>query len=69
MCQIDLCNAIGTTLETKYVQLDIIKFAMSKTHIVAVSDSYVYLWQYKSQNSKLTLFDASAQVNLRKLGR
>ena len=42
---------------------------MSKTHIVATSDSYVYLWQYKSQNSRLTLFDASAQVNLRKLGR
>jgi len=29
---------------------------MSKTHIIACSENYVYMWQYKSQTSRLTMF-------------
>lgn len=35
--QIDLCNSIGTTLETKFVNLDVIAYHMSKTHIIIIS--------------------------------
>jgi|JI6StandDraft_1071083.scaffolds.fasta_scaffold01989_4 WD repeat-containing protein 35 len=42
---------------------------MSKTHIIVISESYVYLWHYRSQTSRLTMFEASSQVSLRKIGR
>lgn len=67
--QIDLCNSLGTTLETKFVSLDVIGYHMSRTHIIIISESYVYLWQYRSQTSRLTMFEASSQVSLRKIGR
>jgi hypothetical protein len=42
---------------------------MSKTHIIACSENYVYMWQYKSPTSRLTMFEPSSQVNYRKMGR
>jgi WD repeat-containing protein 35 len=35
--QIDLCNSIGTTIETKQVALEVSVYGMSKTHIIACS--------------------------------
>ena len=35
--QIDLCNSIGSTIESKQVGLEVTVFAMSKTHIVVCS--------------------------------
>jgi WD repeat-containing protein 35 len=67
--QIDLCNSLGTTLETKFVSLDVISYNMSKTHIIVISENYVYLWHYRSQTSRLTMFEASSQASLRKIGR
>lgn len=42
---------------------------MSKTHIIACSENYIYMWQYKSQTSRLTMFEPSSQVGYRKMGR
>ena len=42
---------------------------MSKTHIFACSEHYIYMWQYKSQTARLTMFDASSQGGYRKMGR
>lgn len=67
--QIDLCNSIGTTIESKQVALDVTVYGMSRTHIVVCSENYVYLWQYKSQTSRLTMFEPTGQVGYRKLGR
>ena len=67
--KIDLCNSIGTIIETKEVALDAIVYGMSKTHIVVCSENYVYMWQYKSQTSRLTMFEPSTQAGYRKIGR
>lgn len=42
---------------------------MSKTHIIACSENYIYMWQYKSQTSRLTMFEPSSQAGYRKMGR
>jgi WD repeat-containing protein 35 len=66
---VDLCNSIGTIIESKEVALDATVYGMSKTHIVVCSEHYVYIWQYKSQTSRLTMFEPSSQVGYRKIGR
>jgi WD repeat-containing protein 35 len=70
LVQIDLCNSIGTIIESKQLALEPTIFAMSRTHIVACSEYYIYMWQYRSQTSRLTMFEPSAQAaGYRKLGR
>jgi hypothetical protein len=64
-----LCNSIGTTIESKQVGLEVTAFAMSKTHIITCSENYIYMWQYKSQTSRLTMFEPSSQAGYRKMGR
>lgn len=69
MTQIDLCNSIGTIIESKQVNLDSNIYSMSKTHIIVCSEHYMYMWQYKSQTSRLTMFEPSTQSGYRKIGR
>jgi WD repeat-containing protein 35 len=70
LVQVDLCNSIGTIIESKQLALEASIFVMSRTHIVACSESYVYMWQYRSQTSRLTMFEPSAHAaGYRKLGR
>lgn len=44
MFQIQLCNEMGSTIDSKYVNIFPKCIAMSKSHVVVCSDSEVYTW-------------------------
>jgi hypothetical protein len=50
-----LCNAIGTPLETKYIDIQPLFWAMSSTHVIVASKSYFYLWNFHSNVDRSSL--------------
>lgn len=42
--QIDLCNSIGSPLDTKYINIEPNCVTMTKTHIVVCSHDHIYIW-------------------------
>ena len=67
--KLELCNQIGSPLDTKYMNFEPLYSSMTRTHIVASSNDYVYVWQYRNQVARLTTFESSAMNGVRKLGR
>ncbi|EDO46375.1 predicted protein [Nematostella vectensis] len=51
-----LCNAIGTPLDSKYIELEPLFVAMTRSHVVAASKEAFYTWQYRSPK-KLTALE------------
>jgi len=43
-----LCNAIGTPLDSRYIDIDPIYISMTAGHVVAASKEAFYIWQYKT---------------------
>lgn len=65
-----LCNAIGSPVDSKYIEVDPQYVAMTPYHVMAASESVVYVWQYRTLVSKLTsAADTSAMTVNRKEGR
>ena len=52
-----LCNAIGSPVDSKYINVMPSFLAMTPCHVVVASDTMLYVWQYRSQVSKLTALD------------
>lgn len=46
--KLELCNSIGSPLDTKYLGFEPIYSFMTKTHIVIANTDFVYLWQYRN---------------------
>jgi WD repeat-containing protein 35 len=42
-----VCNAIGSPVDSRYVDIEPLFLAMTSTHVVAASHEAVYVWQYK----------------------
>lgn len=51
-----LCNAIGTPLDSKYIEIEPLFVAMSRSHVIASSREAFYSWQYRSPK-KLTALE------------
>eukprot|EP01112_Ceratiomyxa_fruticulosa_P023110 TRINITY_DN8707_c0_g1_i1.p1 TRINITY_DN8707_c0_g1~~TRINITY_DN8707_c0_g1_i1.p1 ORF type:complete len:642 (-),score=109.58 TRINITY_DN8707_c0_g1_i1:206-2131(-) len=43
-----LCNSIGTPLDSKYTEVEPVSIAMNRGFVVIASESYVYMWQFRS---------------------
>jgi WD repeat-containing protein 35 len=63
-----LCNAIGSPVDSKYIGIEPQFVTMSKQHIVVASEDTVYVWQYRTQVSKLTSMDQQLEAD-KMLGR
>jgi WD repeat-containing protein 35 len=50
-----LCNALGTPVDSKYVQLEPKFVAMTGQHVVTASESGFMLWHYRTPRSQTTL--------------
>jgi WD repeat-containing protein 35 len=49
-----LCNAIGTPVDSKYIDIEPVYVEMTKTHVVVASNECVYLWAHAaSRDSEL----------------
>lgn len=62
--KIDLCNAVGTPVDSKLVAFEGSLFGLSRTHVVMANENYVYTWQYKTLASK-----GSFGEGVRKVGK
>ena len=60
-----LCNSIGSPVDTKKINIEPLYAGMNKTHVFIASSDSVYVWQYRSQVSKLL----SQETGKRKIGR
>ena len=60
-----LCNAIGSPIDTKQINIEPLFISMNKTHVIVCSEESIYVWQYRSQVSRLMSLDSSK----RKIGR
>ncbi|XP_031567757.1 WD repeat-containing protein 35-like isoform X2 [Actinia tenebrosa] len=54
-----LCNAIGTPLDSKYIEIEPQFIAMTRSYVVASSKEAFYTWQYRSPK-KLTSHEIQA---------
>ncbi|EDV23603.1 uncharacterized protein TRIADDRAFT_50569 [Trichoplax adhaerens] len=63
-----LSNAIGTPLETKYIDIKPEYAAITDTHIIVASKEAFYSWQFKTPK-KLTSLDLAGTSNKRKDNR
>ena len=53
MYQLNICNALGTTVDSKYVDLKPQFISMNATHVVVANQSQFLLWQYHTPKSTL----------------
>ena len=60
-----LCNSIGSPVDTKKINIEPLYASMNKTHIIIASSDSIYVWQYRSQVSKIL----SQDISKRKIGR
>eukprot|EP00735_Rhodelphis_limneticus_P010276 TRINITY_DN29_c0_g1::TRINITY_DN29_c0_g1_i1::g.14869::m.14869 TRINITY_DN29_c0_g1::TRINITY_DN29_c0_g1_i1::g.14869 ORF type:complete len:1186 (-),score=401.47,sp/A6N6J5/WDR35_RAT/54.58/0.0,Coatomer_WDAD/PF04053.9/9.8e-05,Coatomer_WDAD/PF04053.9/15,WD40/PF00400.27/9.4,WD40/PF00400.27/7,WD40/PF00400.27/31,WD40/PF00400.27/2.5e+02,WD40/PF00400.27/6.1e+03,WD40/PF00400.27/1.8e+03,eIF2A/PF08662.6/0.00014,eIF2A/PF08662.6/4.8e+02,Clathrin/PF00637.15/2.1e+02,Clathrin/PF00637.15/9.7,Clathrin/PF00637.15/0.0027 len=49
-----LCNAIGSPVDSKYIDIEPLFMTMSHTHVIVASEDVVYVWQFRTLISKLT---------------
>lgn len=58
-----LCNAIGSPVDSKYIDITPTHITMTKYHVIVASDDVVYVWQYRTPVSKLTSVDGGGNSN------
>ncbi|XP_070533961.1 WD repeat-containing protein 35-like isoform X2 [Ptychodera flava] len=63
-----LCNSIGTPLDSKYIDLDPMYVAMTRTHVIAASKEAFYSWQFKTPK-KLTAMEVNQAMPKKKDNR
>ena len=54
-----LCNALGTPVDSKYINLEPRLVSMTATHVITASDTSFILWPYRTPRSQTTLDIAS----------
>ncbi|KAL0586168.1 hypothetical protein ABG067_004261 [Albugo candida] len=54
LCVLTLCDTIGSPIETKQLVFEPRFIAMTSRHVVAASEDVIYVWQYRTSNSKLS---------------
>jgi len=64
-----LCNAIGSPLDSKYIDVKPDFLSITAHHVVAASADFVYVWHYRTLMSKLTSVDSGGSSLRRKEGR
>ena len=60
-----LCNAIGSPLDSKYIDVKPDFLCITAHHVVAASADFVYVWHYRTLMSKLTSVRVRASVSVR----
>eukprot|EP00238_Polyblepharides_amylifera_P008608 CAMPEP_0196598138 /NCGR_PEP_ID=MMETSP1081-20130531/94147_1 /TAXON_ID=36882 /ORGANISM="Pyramimonas amylifera, Strain CCMP720" /LENGTH=1154 /DNA_ID=CAMNT_0041923789 /DNA_START=199 /DNA_END=3663 /DNA_ORIENTATION=- len=61
-----LCNAIGSPVDSKYIEVEPMYMTMTQYHVIVASEELIYIWQYRTPVSKLTSVDAEGSSSLRR---
>lgn len=54
-----LCNAIGSPVDSKYIEVEPKHLTITNHHVIAASDELVYVWQFRTSFSKILSTDVS----------
>uniref|UniRef100_A0A7S0R8E2 Anaphase-promoting complex subunit 4 WD40 domain-containing protein n=1 Tax=Chlamydomonas leiostraca TaxID=1034604 RepID=A0A7S0R8E2_9CHLO len=54
-----LCNAIGSPVDSKYIEVEPKYLTITNYHVIAASDDAVYVWQFRTSFSKVLSTDVS----------
>mmetsp|Transcript_8336 Transcript_8336/g.17822 ORF Transcript_8336/g.17822 Transcript_8336/m.17822 type:complete len:1276 (-) Transcript_8336:992-4819(-) len=52
-----LCNAIGSPVDSKYIEVEPKYLTITHYHVIAASDDVVYVWQFRTSFSKVLSTD------------
>lgn len=55
-----LCNAIGSPVDSKYIEVEPKYLTITNYHVIAASDEMVYLWQYRNSFSRILATDLAS---------
>ncbi|KAG2494620.1 hypothetical protein HYH03_007139 [Edaphochlamys debaryana] len=55
-----LCNAIGSPVDSKYIEVEPKYLAITNYHVIAANDEVVYVWQFRTSFSKVLSTDINA---------
>jgi len=61
-----LCNAIGSPVDSKYIEISPLYITMTPYHIIVASADVVFVWQFRTPVSKLTSVDMSGDESIRR---
>eukprot|EP01138_Halocafeteria_seosinensis_P016315 gb/GECG01016645.1/.p1 GENE.gb/GECG01016645.1/~~gb/GECG01016645.1/.p1 ORF type:complete len:1236 (+),score=172.06 gb/GECG01016645.1/:1-3708(+) len=61
-----LCDAIGSPVDTKHLDLEPKFVSLTSTHVVIANETTLYLWQYRSGVNRLTSVEGSTISSLRR---
>ncbi|XP_061599596.1 WD repeat-containing protein 35 [Cololabis saira] len=65
---LNLCNSLGTPLDTKYIDIEPIFVTITKTHVITASKEAFYLWQYRVAK-KLTALEINQVTRTKRGGK
>ncbi|GAX81565.1 hypothetical protein CEUSTIGMA_g8993.t1 [Chlamydomonas eustigma] len=54
-----LCNAIGSPVDSKYIEVEPKYLTITHYHVIAASDEVVYVWQFRTSFSKVLSTDVT----------
>lgn len=54
-----LCNAIGSPVDSKYIDIEPKYLSITHYHVIAASDDVVYVWQFRTSFSKVLSTDVT----------
>uniref|UniRef100_A0A7S3VHU1 Anaphase-promoting complex subunit 4 WD40 domain-containing protein n=1 Tax=Dunaliella tertiolecta TaxID=3047 RepID=A0A7S3VHU1_DUNTE len=54
-----LCNAIGSPVDSKYIEVEPKYLTITNHHVIAANDENVYVWQFRTSFSKLMSTDVT----------
>jgi len=61
-----LCNAIGSPMDSKYIDVEPVYLHMTSQHVIVASNEVVYVWQYRTGGPKMLSADSAAMAQLRR---
>ncbi|KAK3238460.1 WD repeat-containing protein 35 [Cymbomonas tetramitiformis] len=61
-----LCNAIGSPVDSKYIETEPTFMTMTQYHVIVASEEVVYIWQYRTPVAKLTSVDVDGTASMRR---
>jgi len=61
-----LCNAIGSPMDSKYIDVQPLFICMTEFHVIVASEEVIYVWQYRTGGPKIVSADSAALAQLRR---
>jgi WD repeat-containing protein 35 len=59
-----LCNSIGSPVDNRIINIEPEYICLTETHVIVASKSYVYVWQFRNQQTDLNPNHYGQHINI-----